>query len=68
MKDADADNLQIKNLFRIGDFDPWRKYLRPTCVQFYDKTYKDLVMSRIKILNDKISPIRIAKQQSDEIR
>lgn len=27
MKDADADNLQINKLFRMGDFDPRRKYL-----------------------------------------
>lgn len=68
MKDADADNLQINKLFRMGDFDPRRKYLRPVCVQFYDKSHKDLVMSRVKILKNKRSPIRIAQQQPDETR
>nr|XP_034331360.1 uncharacterized protein LOC105331972 [Crassostrea gigas] len=68
MKDGDADNLQINKLFRMGDFDPRRKYPRPICVQFYDKTNKDLIMSRVKILKNKRSPIRIAQQQPDEIR
>uniref|UniRef100_K1QFM4 IMPACT-like protein n=1 Tax=Magallana gigas TaxID=29159 RepID=K1QFM4_MAGGI len=48
MKDGDADNLQINNLFRTGDFDPRRKYPRPVCVQFYDKTNKDFIMSRVQ--------------------
>lgn len=68
MKDADADILQINKLFRMGDFDPRRIYPRPVCVRFYDKSHKDLVMSRVKILKNKRSPIRIAQQQADEIR
>lgn len=46
MKNTDAENLKINKLFRMGDFNPQRKYTRPLCGQFYDKTHEDLVMSR----------------------
>lgn len=34
MKPETADRLQISNMFRMGEFDKRRKYLRPVCIQF----------------------------------
>lgn len=35
-----------------------KKYLRPICVMFYDKTLKDFVISRVQILKNERYPIR----------
>ena len=63
-----ADSLQINNLYRIGEKDRNRKYPRPISVQFLNKASKDAVMSGIKTLKEKKSPIRIANHQPEEIR
>ncbi|XP_061188667.1 protein IMPACT homolog [Saccostrea echinata] len=63
-----VDNLQIYKLFRMGEYDKQRKYPRPICVQFANKSHKDIVMRHIKILKDKQSPIRVSQHQPEEIR
>ncbi|XP_061178529.1 protein IMPACT homolog [Saccostrea echinata] len=63
-----VDSLQIYKLFRMGEYDKQRKYPRPICVQFANKSHKDIVMRHIKILKDKQSPIRVSQHQPEEIR
>ncbi|XP_061194046.1 protein IMPACT homolog [Saccostrea echinata] len=63
-----VDNLQIYKLFRMGEYDKQRKFPRPICVQFANKSHKDIVMRHIKILKDKQSPIRVSQHQPEEIR
>lgn len=66
----EVDSFHILNLFRLGEKDPThkRKYPRPICIQFGYKTHKDKVMSRVRVLKEKKSHIRLAVQQPEEIR
>ncbi|XP_062577782.1 protein IMPACT homolog [Saccostrea cucullata] len=68
MEEATVNELRINKLFRMGEYDVQRKFPRPICVQFSDKTQKDLVMKHIKVLKEKESVIRVAQQQPEEIR
>ncbi|XP_062621835.1 protein IMPACT homolog [Saccostrea cucullata] len=63
-----VDSLQIYKVFRMGEYDKHRKYPRPVCVQFVNKSHKDIVMRHIKILKDKKSPIRVSQHQPEEVR
>jgi hypothetical protein len=63
-----ADNLRVRKVFRLGEFDSCRKFPRPICVQFTDKAQKDVVISNIKVLKSKRSRIRVAKQLPEEMR
>lgn len=68
IEEDSVDALQINTLYRMGEKDKNRKYPRPVCVQFANKINKDTVMSKIKTLKDKISPIRVASHQPEQIR
>lgn len=68
IEEDSVDALQINAFYRMGEKDKNRKYPRPVCVQFANKINKDTVMSKIKTLKDKKSPIRVASHQPEQIR
>nr|XP_034322655.1 uncharacterized protein LOC105334972 [Crassostrea gigas] len=59
---------QITSVNRIEGNYPNKKHPRSVCVQFNSKNDKDLIISRIKVLKDKWSPIRISSHQPEELR
>ena len=68
IEEDSVDALQINAFYRMGEKDKNRKYPRPVCVQFANKINKDTVMSKIKTLKHKKSPIRVASHQPEQIR
>lgn len=52
----------------MGGNYPNGKHPKSVCVQFNSKNEKTLIMSRIKVLKDKRSPIRISSHQPEEVR
>ncbi|XP_055999688.1 uncharacterized protein LOC130047930 [Ostrea edulis] len=63
-----ADNLGVLKVFRLGEYHPRRKFPRPNCVQFTDKSQKEVVMNSVKVLKSKRSAIRVAQQLPEEMR
>ncbi|XP_062569456.1 uncharacterized protein LOC134231515 [Saccostrea cucullata] len=48
MEEATVNELRINKLFRMGEYDVQRKFPRPICVQFSDKTQKDLQLYEVQ--------------------